>query len=245
MKYLAVKDWKKHQHYKDDRPAWIKLYGALLDDAAFLSLPELAQLQLVKIWLLASRMGHPLPNDPKLLSGKIGCRGKFYLADLLGSGFLVYTDSRESIEESLEFSESQSVSVSCSTAVQVSSIQDTAPQPTDDAVFLEAWAAYPKRPGNSRADTWRQWVRRVKEGVDPLDMLEGTRRYAKFVEAEGTEPRYRKQSQTFYGQGRHFENDWTPSKPTSPLMSRVAEIVAEEDAAIERTAAMLKSRGVA
>lgn len=116
---------------------------------------------------------------------------------------------------------------------------------TQDAVFVEAWAAYPKRPGNSRADSYTQWLRRVKEGVDPLDMLEGTRRYARFVVAEGTEPRYRKQAQTFYGPGRHFENDWTPSGPADPLTSRVAEVVAEEDAAIERTMALLKSRGAA
>lgn len=99
--YIAVKDWKKHQHYNQDRPAWIKLYGALLDDADFLALPELAQLQLIKLWLLASRMGHPLPNDPKILAGKIGCRGKFYLTALVESGLLLYSESREILDDSL------------------------------------------------------------------------------------------------------------------------------------------------
>lgn len=117
--------------------------------------------------------------------------------------------------------------------------------PATDAVFVEAWAVYPKRPGSSRADSYKQWIRRVKEGVDPLDMLEGTRRYARFVDAEGTEPRYRKQAQTFYGPGKHFENDWTPSQPADSLSQRVAELIADEDAALAKTAELLRSRGVA
>lgn len=86
--HIAVKDWATHQHYKDRRPPWIKLYGALLDDPTFLALPEATQAQLIKLWLLASRMGHPLPNDPQLLAGKIGVRGKLHLPALLSSGLL-------------------------------------------------------------------------------------------------------------------------------------------------------------
>ena len=96
---LEIKDWKRHQHYNDARPPWIKLYGALLDDAGFLGLPDAAQLQLIKLWLLASRMGHPLPNDPRLLAGKIGCRGKFNLSAILAAGF-VKEVSRESLDKS-------------------------------------------------------------------------------------------------------------------------------------------------
>lgn len=101
--HLEVKDWRKFQHYKEDRPAWIKLYGSLLDDARFLALPDAAQLQLVKLWLLASRMGHPLPNDARLLAGKIGCRGRFYLPLLIERGFILeadYENPREILDES-------------------------------------------------------------------------------------------------------------------------------------------------
>ncbi len=77
-----------------------------------------------------------------------------------------------------------------------------------DQVFLEAWGAYPKRPGNNKQTAWRQWLARVSEGVEPLDMLEGTRRYAAHCEREQTEPRYVKMGQTFYGRDRHFANDF-------------------------------------
>lgn len=99
--FLEIKNWKKHQHYKQERPAWIKVYGALLDDPAFLALPETAQAQLLKLWLLASRMGHPLPNDAELLASKI-CTKRLYLAALTAAGFLIPTHekSRESLEDS-------------------------------------------------------------------------------------------------------------------------------------------------
>ncbi len=89
MKYLAVKNFDTFQHYRDRNPPWIKLYGALLVDLAFLELPEAAQAQLVKLWILASQIGNPLPNNPRLLSGKIGSTGKFHLAAIIASGFLI------------------------------------------------------------------------------------------------------------------------------------------------------------
>lgn len=86
--FLEIKDWRTHQHYGKRRPPWIKLYTRLLDDPSFMALPEAAQAQLVKLWVLAAAMGHPLPDDVKFLAGKIGVRGRFYLDVLLASGLL-------------------------------------------------------------------------------------------------------------------------------------------------------------
>lgn len=82
---LSVRNWAEHQHYKDRSPLWIKVYGALLDDVAFLALPEPAQAQLVKLWLLASRRGNIIPDTPAMLRGLIGVKGKLY-TDLLIAG---------------------------------------------------------------------------------------------------------------------------------------------------------------
>lgn len=118
--------------------------------------------------------------------------------------------------------------------------------PPADALFEEAWAVYPKRPGNSKAESYAKWLARVREGVDPLDMIEGTRRYAKYIEANPpSDRRYIKQSQTFYGKGRHFEDDWTPAAPSDPLSSRIAALIEEEDAALEKTRQLLATRGAA
>lgn len=116
--------------------------------------------------------------------------------------------------------------------------------PPYDQVFEEAWAAYPKRPGNSKVEAWRQWLARVGEGVDPLVMLGGVQRYAGFVIAEQTEPRYVKHAATFLGRDRHFDADWT-SVASSPLTARVTQLVQEEEAALERTRLLLEKRGAA
>ncbi len=95
MKFLAVKDFAKYQHYKDRNPPWIKLYGGVLRDATFLQMPEAAQAQLIKLWLLASQLGHPLPNNPRFLAGKIGTTGKFHLATLTEAGFILPCEQTE------------------------------------------------------------------------------------------------------------------------------------------------------
>lgn len=75
--------------------------------------------------------------------------------------------------------------------------------------FEEAWAAYPSRPGASKATTFKAWKARIVAGATPLEMLAGTRKYAAYVLATKTEKQYIKQPATFYGPGEHFSADWT------------------------------------
>lgn len=91
--FLLIKNFDRFQHYKDRNPPWIKLYTALLSDPEFLNLPEAAQAQLLKLWLLAAQMGNPIPNQPRLLAGKIWVTGRFYLKELIAAGFLIPSDS--------------------------------------------------------------------------------------------------------------------------------------------------------
>lgn len=77
------------------------------------------------------------------------------------------------------------------------------------ATFVEAWAVYPKRPGNSKAEALRQWNARVKAGASEHDMLAGTKAYAAYCKAMKTEPRYVKLAETFFGRSKHYESDWS------------------------------------
>jgi hypothetical protein len=97
-RFLAVKDWHRFQHYSDRNPPWIKFYTELLANLEFLQMPEAAQAQLAKLWLLRAQFGR-LPNDPKLLAGKIAVKGKFHLQAIIDAGFLVLTDNPAVIEE--------------------------------------------------------------------------------------------------------------------------------------------------
>jgi hypothetical protein len=53
MSYI-VKNFEKHQHYKDRRPPWIKLHRTLLDDCEFLRLHVASRALAPLLWLLAS-----------------------------------------------------------------------------------------------------------------------------------------------------------------------------------------------
>lgn len=61
-----IKNWDKYQHYKNRRPAWIKLYRDLLDDIEWFSLSDGASKLLVMCWLIASEADGELPGVEEL-----------------------------------------------------------------------------------------------------------------------------------------------------------------------------------
>jgi uncharacterized phage protein (TIGR02220 family) len=104
LKYIRVKNWKKHQHYKGRTPPWIKLHAALLDDYDYECLTDLNKIQLIAIWLLASRSReyHPdgdplLPHDETYLLKKSGLKGKIDLKSLITSGFIICYHSASAV----------------------------------------------------------------------------------------------------------------------------------------------------
>jgi len=82
--------------------------------------------------------------------------------------------------------------------------------------FLQAWELYPKRSGNSKKDSYKQWKARLKSGCTEDEMIEGTKRYADYVYAKKIEAQYIKQSQTFYGIGEHFKAEWVGTQESKP-----------------------------
>lgn len=80
----------------------------------------------------------------------------------------------------------------------------------DVSDFEAAWSAYPRRPGNSRANALRSWNARLAEGVSPSAMIAGAQAYAAHCAREQTPPRFVKLAATFFGPGRHWEADYGP-----------------------------------
>lgn len=76
--------------------------------------------------------------------------------------------------------------------------------------FEQAWQAYPKRAGgNSKSAAWKAWKARIKDGVTTEEMLAGVNRYAGYIRATGNAgTQYVKQTATFFGPDRHFEESW-------------------------------------
>lgn len=90
--YISVKNWEQFQQYKDRDPKWIKLWRDLLVDYEFDSLTEIQQIHLVKIWLLAAKLGNKIPNDSVWIARQIGAKSKVDLKQLLNSGYLALYD---------------------------------------------------------------------------------------------------------------------------------------------------------
>lgn len=63
---MRIKNWKKHQHFKDRKPPWIKLYRDLLDDIEWHELEPKAAKALVMLWLIASENDGELPDIKRL-----------------------------------------------------------------------------------------------------------------------------------------------------------------------------------
>lgn len=92
----------------------------------------------------------------------------------------------------------------------ISHLFESVKEPVKETLFDLAWSLYPKRAGgNPKASALKAWDARVREGVEPADMLEGVKRYAKFVSQTGkTGTEYVKQAKTFFGPDRHYEENW-------------------------------------
>lgn len=92
-----VKGFAHFQHYRDRSPVWIKLYNAVMDDEAFLALPDAARGHLILIWLLASRRDNKLPHDAKAIARAIQSSGRVDLEKLIAAGFLLPYDPASSL----------------------------------------------------------------------------------------------------------------------------------------------------
>ena len=59
--YIAVRNWDRHQHYKDRAPPWIKLYTDILTHPIWVAGTDASKALAVAIMLLASRNNNKIP----------------------------------------------------------------------------------------------------------------------------------------------------------------------------------------
>jgi hypothetical protein len=99
MKYLSMKDYARFQHYKDRSPPWIKLYNTLLNDFAFLQMSEAAQINLVKLWLLASRHDNAIPYNLVYITGQLQPKSALDIDELVINGFVSIVEDLAEIKK--------------------------------------------------------------------------------------------------------------------------------------------------
>jgi len=171
---LTPKNWSAFQHYKDRKPAWIKLHHGLLDDFAFSCLPVASKALAPLLWLLASEYQdgkitapidevafrlHMTPSD--LLSA---------LTPLIDSGFFVaseplagcYQDAIPEKERERENIEKRKREKRARGALS-----------SDD--FEIFWQAWPNKVGKPSAS--KAFIAAQKRGSALQPILSGTQRY--------------------------------------------------------------------
>lgn len=97
MRYLSIKNFAKHQHYKDRRPPWIKLHVEVLDDYHFACLQDASKAHLMLLWVLASKMDNRIPYDLSFLARKLGTTSPIDVDDLVSQGFIEVTQDDSAV----------------------------------------------------------------------------------------------------------------------------------------------------
>jgi len=93
MRYLAVSNWVRFQHYKNRDPTWLKLYRALLNDYQWAQLADASKGQLIGLWLMAAKLGNRIPADPEWLGKQIGATDPVDLDALVAGGWLEWCEA--------------------------------------------------------------------------------------------------------------------------------------------------------
>lgn len=88
MRYLSVKDYGKHQHYKDRNPPWIKLHRSTLTDYAFGCLQDASKAHLMLLWLLASTCDNKIPYDLGWIQKQLSTTESIDVEELILQGFI-------------------------------------------------------------------------------------------------------------------------------------------------------------
>lgn len=199
MEYFRIKNWTKHQHYKDRRPPWIKLHNSLFDDYEFQCLQDASKLQLIAIWLLASRSNHfsdkkepLLPVDKNYLKRQSGLLGDYDLNVLFDSGFIIrYQDASNPLATCYTETETETYKQE----TQLSSTKvDGVPVPrprkprkrivyTDE--FNQFWSLYPR--GVGKGEAFIEWQKVITDGYPAEKVTKAAGEYAEQVRREGRE----------------------------------------------------------
>jgi hypothetical protein len=88
VRYLSIKGFEKHQHYKNRNPPWIKLHRSTLSDYAFGCLQDASKAHLMLLWLLASGVDNLIPYDLPWIQKQLGANEPIDVEELILQGFI-------------------------------------------------------------------------------------------------------------------------------------------------------------
>lgn len=172
MRYLRVKNWEKHQHYKDRNPPWIKLHREVLDDYDMSCLQDASKLHLILIWLLSSQLDNRIPDDSTWVAKKIGATQKVNLNELIDKGFLIPEQS------------ASGVLAECSPETYREETEKEK-EKINKKKFENLYEVFPKKRIGNREKAWAAFLKALTHAT-PEEIIAGAEAYASSAEvAEG------------------------------------------------------------
>jgi hypothetical protein len=94
-KYLSVRNMHKYQHYRKDKPIWIKLYKSLWGEYEFSSLPDATKAHIIGLFVLCSQNNNLTPFDEHWIAGELKSVDPIDFQAILKSGFIVLVDEEK------------------------------------------------------------------------------------------------------------------------------------------------------
>ena len=169
---ITPKNWQEFQHYKDRKPAWIKLHRSLLDDYEFSRLPVASRALAPLLWLLASEYE----------DGKITCNEDALAFRLRMSLKELRVALNPLIENGFFMSDSTPLA-DCKQDASLEKERETQVKTEKNLVDLEFEKfkrAYPKRSGSQGWPTAKRFFDiAVRSGCPPADIIAASQKFEK------------------------------------------------------------------
>ncbi len=164
---IKIKNWSKHQSYKDRRPPWIRFHRSILDDYQYQMMKAESRALLPMLWLLACEDEDPTSGMIRISNDEITFRLRISnetvtesLRELEVSGFI------ECIESVTKPLQSRNETVTPETETETETETYCAQES-----FLKFWRKYPKKKDKAKSLAW--WVKNVKNEELELEIIEG------------------------------------------------------------------------
>jgi hypothetical protein len=196
---LRIKNWEKHQHFKDRRPPWVKLYRDLLENPDWHYLSGDDAKLLVALWLIASEdeTKTGLLPDVKRIAFRLRSTEKLINQQLTRLSEWLIHDDINVISERYQV-------VSPETETETEN-REQRQIPAADAAsvdgFAEFWEAYPKKTGKAAA--MKVWAKLKPKPLEACLVALAWQRHSEQWTKDGGQ--YVPNPSTYLAQGRWMD----------------------------------------
>jgi hypothetical protein len=146
MRYIAIREWAKHQHYSDRSPPWIKLHRDILTSATWVASDDATRVLAVALMVLASQCNNRIMADPDYIKRVAYLNKSPDLSKLVAVGFIDFVD-----ENGVASGDADHASNDPTFAIQRREEKRRSETEKNDHAFNEFWSAYPNKVGKGKA----------------------------------------------------------------------------------------------